>query len=163
MKTVLLKIAKVALLLAAIWAVSISLYIFFTPLQVESITATDVQSNNISAEVEIQEVSWYEVQGVWGTVVLAIFAVMYTGAATLVWRHKHIAGGVWISLAFIMTYLAGFSVGPFYLPSAVLAAIGGLLLLISALFPARIGATGAQQGDQTLNNSRSPNGGEGQS
>jgi len=158
-----MKIAQVALLLAAIWAVSVSLYIFLTPLQVESITATDGQSNNSSAEVEIQEVSWYEVQGVWGTVVLAIFAVMYTGAATLVWRQKHIAGGVWIALAFIMTYLAGFSVGPFYLPSAVLAVIGGLMLLISALLPASVGTTGGEQGDHTLNNSSTPNGSEGQS
>lgn len=135
MKPIILRIVQLALLLAAIWAVSVSFYIYFTPLQVESLTATSDQGGEGVGEMVSQEVSWYAAQGVWGIFILVIFAALYVGAALLIWRRKYISGGVWIALALVLTYLAGFSIGPFYFPSAVLFAIGGFLLLVSAFLP----------------------------
>ena len=107
---------------AALLALAASLLILLTPTQVHSIT------NGVETTTRI---SLYEAQGWWGVVVLIIFADLYFAPLFF-----HLRGKLAWSLvtgigALLLTVLAGFSIGPAYLPAA------GALLMALILTGAR--------------------------
>ncbi|MCI0891813.1 MAG: hypothetical protein J4N65_04530, partial [Chloroflexi bacterium] len=71
---------------------------------------------------------WYEVQGVWGVVVLLIFALLYSSTAYLASRNRLVALAIASASALMLTILAGFSIGPLYIPALLMVVVGWLTL-----------------------------------
>ncbi|MCI0772731.1 MAG: hypothetical protein J4N74_04840, partial [Chloroflexi bacterium] len=71
---------------------------------------------------------WYEVQGVWGVVVLLIFALLYSSTAYLALRNRLVALAIASASALMLTILAGFSIGPLYIPALLTVVVGWLTL-----------------------------------
>jgi len=126
----LITIGKLLVALATVWAIAASLYIFFAPVTIHSVTATTVSGGLDTVEESTSELSWYKVQGLWGSIVLLLFAGLYGLAARLAWRAAYLPLGILSVLALALTYLAGFSIGLAYLPAAIGLFIGALLLVL---------------------------------
>jgi len=131
---------KFLVVLAAVWAVGVSLYIFFSPITIHSITATTVSGGSESVEASTLTKSWYQVQGIWGIFVLVLFAGLYVVALYLAWRSAYLALAILSLVALTLSYLAGFSIGLFYLPSVVGLLIGTVLLWLSRPMSLRPGS-----------------------
>jgi len=124
-------IGRLAVILAAFWAIGVSGFLFFSPITVHEITATTVPNGSSSVEQFTREKSWYQVQGLWGSLVLVLVAGFYASGLYLAWRTAY-AGLVALSvIALIFSYVAGLSIGFLYLPSALSLIIGTVLLWLS--------------------------------
>ena len=124
-------ISRVLALSAAAWAVLVSLYFLLTPIPLHTIPAAAVSGASESIESAVITQSWYQVQGLWGTVVLLLFAGFYVLALYLIW-HSAVPALIIMSLAGItISYITGFSIGLFYLPSALALLLAASLLWIS--------------------------------
>ena len=129
---------KFAVAIAASWATGASLYIFFSPMTAQVVTARIVNGNpRHIVETFTREQSWYEAQGLWGVCVLAIFAGLYLLAVRLAWRGRYAALATLSAIAITLSILAGFSIGGAYVPAALGLLVGTLLLLSSRLLRSR--------------------------
>jgi hypothetical protein len=121
---------KALIAFAALWALGASLVILFTPVEIHEIEAVVTPSGDSTPQESIKYQSWYQTQGAWGVAVLFIFAGLYALPAWLAWRTG--TRWVWLALAsfvaLLLTFLAGFSIGGFYLPAG-LALLAGMALL----------------------------------
>ena len=124
-------IGKSLVAVAAGWAVTVSLYLFFSPVSVHTETATAVSGASDSVKSAVSTQSWYQVQGLWGSIVLILFAGLYILALYLAWRPALIALAILSVAALTLSYLAGFSIGLLYLPSALGLLIGTVLLIVA--------------------------------
>jgi len=122
------RLSRICFILSSLLALAASIYILAAP--VNSITA---QSSERGALVEetTRQVSWFAVQGWWGIFILVLFAAIYAGNAYfgVTQRWKLLAVGTPIVL--ILTYLAGFSIGTYYLPAAVALLLGCVISAVS--------------------------------
>ena len=125
---------KFAVVIAASWATGASLYIFFSPISAQVVTARRVfgASRDI-VEIFTREQTWYEAQGFWGICVLAIFTGLYLLAVRLAWRRRYTALAMLSVIAIALSIVAGFSIGAAYLPAALGLMVGTLLLASSKL------------------------------
>jgi hypothetical protein len=118
------------ILAAALWAVAVSLVIFFTPVQIHEISATIVPGGDQEQQETTQYASWYQVQGLWGTILLVIFAGLYILAVYLRRQSKILLLGILSVVTLALSYLAGLSIGMAYLPAALALLVG---MILSAL------------------------------
>ncbi len=72
-------------------------------------------------------------QGLWGTFILIIFAVPYALAVRSARRSAYRPLAVLSVMGLVFSFLAGFSIGGLYLPSALEWFVGMLLLTLSGL------------------------------
>jgi hypothetical protein len=121
--------SRICFFLSGLLAVLASIYIAVAPLTVTSITAQDGLEGTSVNETTLQ-VSWFAVQGWWGMVVLALFAVLYLGNAWLAITRRYRVFTITALVVLVLTYLAGFSIGGFYIPAAILLLLGTALLLL---------------------------------
>lgn len=139
---------KLLFALAALWSLVAGARILLTPSWVQTATAVSVAGGTESPEAadevqsEVRSLSYYEAQGPWGLIVLLLFASPYLGSAALVWRQRTIAGTLLGLVGGILTVLAGFSIGLFYLPAA-LTVLLGMLGLGALAFWDRYGSSAA--------------------
>ena len=124
-------IGKLAVLLATFWAIGVSVYLFFSPITIHGITATAVSNGSGSVEHFTLQQSWYQVQGLWGSLVLVLVAGFYGLGLYLAWRTAYRMLGVLSVIALMFSYVAGFSIGLLYVPSAVGLTLGTALLWLS--------------------------------
>ncbi len=123
---------------AAAWAMGASLYIFFSPVSGRGVRTTGiVGAPNAVVETFTTEQSWYEAQGLWGVVVLVIFAGFYLLAVRLAWRSRYIALAILSVVAIALSIITGFSVGGIYLPAALGLFVGTLMFLASRWLTSR--------------------------
>ena len=119
--------------IAAVLAVLASLYIFFLPLQVSSLTATSVSSAPEVVEETTTQATWFQVQGWWGIFILLLFATLFCLAYYL----ARIQAVTWLGILSIalamLSYLSGFSIGLYYLPAVLLLIIGTGTITFSKL------------------------------
>jgi hypothetical protein len=122
---------KIFVAIAVGLAVLASLYILFTPLDVQILTATgDSGGSEIAHEATIRQ-SWYQVQGPWGIIVLLIVSGLYSWGYYLARKGVYLWLGV-LSLGLLsLSYLAGFSIGVLYFPAALVLLLGTGLLIFS--------------------------------
>lgn len=118
--------------LAAILGVLASAVILLTPMRIHSITTTAAAGQGETSVESITRQSWYQVQGWWGVAVVLIFGGLYAGGYALARRSAAIPLALLSVLLLAVTYLAGFSIGLFYLPAAMTLAAGSICLLISS-------------------------------
>jgi len=125
-------IGRILLLAGALWSIAAGIYLLLTPMTVQEITASATAGGAQTTE-QITQVSWYHVQGLWGVFILIVFAALYT-AVGLFARRNHLASAALASLAATtLTFLAGFSIGPFYLPATLAVLLGWLAMAIGRL------------------------------
>jgi len=129
-------ISRILFAFAALWSIGAGLWIALTPLTVVSVTSSESITGESTFEHATRQVSWYSVQGLWGIIILLIFAGMYAGAAYFAWKSKKWPAGIISFLAVVLTILAGFSIGAYYLPAALSVLVGTILLLIPNPAPA---------------------------
>jgi len=122
-------------LAAALWAVGAGLWLALSPYTVEVTTAST--GGAATGETFYRHVSFYAVQGAWGLFVLVVFALLYTSGYFFFRSGRHWLAVLGTTLALVLTALAGFSVGPVYLPGAVAAMIAVALTLFTAIMPPR--------------------------
>jgi hypothetical protein len=127
----LISIGRFLVVLAACWAIGASLFVLFSPQTVHVMSATAAPGEPQIVEEFTLEKSWYEVQGLWGTIVLVIFAGLYVAAVRFAWRAAYPALPILSVIALALSYLAGLSIGAFYLPAALALFVGMLLLMLS--------------------------------
>jgi uncharacterized membrane protein len=127
------KIGRYLVGIAAGLAVLASLYIFFSPLQVSSLTATSVSGAPEIVEETTTQATWFQLQGWWGIFILLLFAALFCLAYYL----ARIQAVTWLgilSIALVMlSYLSGFSIGLYYLPAVLLLIIGTGTMIFSKL------------------------------
>ena len=129
---------RVVVAIAAAWAMGASLYIFFSPVSGRGVRTTAiVGAPNAVVEIFTTEQSWYEAQGLWGVVVLVIFAGFYLLAVRLAWRSRYIALAILSVVAIALSIITGFSVGGIYLPAALALFVGTLMFLASRWLTSR--------------------------
>ena len=128
---------KFAVTIAASWAIGASLYIFFSPMSAQVVTARRVFGDSRDIVETFTRQSWYEAQGLWGVCVLAIFAGLYLLAVQLAWRSRYTALAILSVIAIALSIVGGFSIGGVYLPAALGLFVGTLLLLSSRLLGSR--------------------------
>jgi hypothetical protein len=100
---------------------------------VQEITVTVGSDGGQTIEELSRQPSWYEAQGAWGVIVLIIFALLYSSIAILALRNRLIALSIAISLALLLTYLAGFTIGGFYIPALLMVVVGWLVLCLARI------------------------------
>ena len=134
----LIYVGKFIVALAATWAVGASIYIFFSPLSGQGVTArrTFGESGSV-VETYVTEQSWYGAQGLWGIVVLVVFAGIYLFAVRLAWNGRYIALTIVSVITIALSIIAGFSIGGIYFPAAVGLVVGALILLSARLLTSR--------------------------
>ncbi len=118
---------------AALWALVAGAYWFLSPQAIYAETAAAPGLGPEFGEEYTFMLSWYEMQGPWGVAVLLIFTAVYVVAGVLAWRDAKIGLAIFSLIALAMTYLAGLSVGGFYLPATLALLVGTALLWISNL------------------------------
>lgn len=122
------KAARWLLTFAGAWAVGIGIWMIAIPLRVSEQIALSESGSSLGQVFNEYQVSFYSVQGVWGIFILVLFALLYGSSAWLYIRSRHGLASATGSAALILTYLAGFSIGPAYLPAA-LATLAALILI----------------------------------
>ena len=131
-------VGKFVVALAAAWAVGASIYIFFSPLTGQGVTARRTfGESGIVVETYVTEQSWYEAQGLWGVFVLVVFAGIYLFAVQLAWNGRYIALTIVSVITIALSIIAGFSIGGIYFPAAVGLVFGALILLSARLLTSR--------------------------
>ena len=119
---------RIPFLFAAIWAIGAGTYLFLSPTTIQEGVATISADGGQTIEELSRQASWYEVQGVWGVIVLLIFALLYSSTAFLALRNRLVALAIASSLALMLTLLAGFSIGLLYIPASLMVVVGWLTL-----------------------------------
>lgn len=122
------KIALILFAFAALWALGGSIYLLATPITIREIEAESTANGSEFVEEVTRQVSWYEVQGVWGVIIVLIFALLFLSIALFAFKGRFISLAITSFLAVTLTFLAGFSIGPVYL-FAVFAVLAGWLML----------------------------------
>ena len=123
------QVTRILFALAAIWAVLAGLAIFFIPMGT-SVTAT-VTSTGSSETTITTPISFFEMQGWWGIWILIAFAALYYGPLHFYRRESRALAALFAVVAITLTLLAGFSIGPFYLPGGLTLLVGLVLFLFS--------------------------------
>jgi hypothetical protein len=113
---------------AALWSIGASIYLLLTPVTVQEVIAEGFASGEESIEQVSRQVSWYEVQGLWGVFVLIIFALLFSSIGVFATRSRHGALAIFSFLAITLTILATFSIGPLYFPAVLAVSVGWILL-----------------------------------
>jgi hypothetical protein len=128
MKKFLNLMGRFLLIFSAVWAVGASALILLTPQTIHGQVATQENGEPQTVTEFTRQLSWYQVQGLWGVIVLVIFAGLYAGAAVFLLRGKFAFGLIFAVLSLGLTLLAGFSVGLYYMPAGLALLVGmGLL------------------------------------
>lgn len=119
-------VARMLLLIAAILALAASVFIFFFA------GGTQVTETAGGAETE-RQLAWFESQGWWGIAILFIYSALYYGPLRF-FDHARV-GMVYLFglVAIAFTILAMFSIGPFYLPSALFVLFALILIALDPL------------------------------
>ena len=128
---------KLIVAMAGSWAIGASLFIFFSPVTARGVTSRMFRDSSIVVETFTRQQSWYEAQGLWGVVVLVIFAGIYLLAVQLAWRSNYVALTILSVIAIALSIVGGFSIGGIYLPAALGLFIGSLIFLSSKLLRSR--------------------------
>jgi hypothetical protein len=115
-------------LIAALWAIGVSIYVFFSPQVIQEITATNVPGEPQVVEEFTTVTTWYKVQGLWGSILLVLFAGLYVLGAFLARRASYGFLAVLCVVALLLSYLAGLSIGLLYLPAALSMSLGTLFM-----------------------------------
>ena len=104
---------------------------YICPVNVQILTATDVfLESEIARETTVRQ-SMYQVQGPWGVIVLLLVSGLYGWGYYLARKEVYTWLGV-LSLGLLgFSYLAGFSIGSLYLPSAIFMLLGSGLLIFT--------------------------------
>lgn len=118
-------LVRIPFLFSALWSIGVGLYLLLTPqIILEQVAVSTPGGTEASGEIIRQEVSWYQVQGLWGVIVLVIFAMLFILIGIFVVRQRLIAAAITSLLAVILVFLAGLSIGPLYLPAVLGVAVG---------------------------------------
>ena len=121
---------RILFFLTVILSITAGLWILMMPQTIHEIEANANGGSQAAVET-FRQVSFYQAQGWWGVLIVCLFTGLYAGGAILLMRRRFVAGAVLAVASLIMTYLAGFSIGPFFLPAAA-ALLAGCLFQSAA-------------------------------
>lgn len=137
MRNLLIRGGKFFVATAVVCALGASFFIFFLPVSGHGVRGVMFRDSGTVAEVFSRQQSWYEVQGLWGILILVLFSGLYLLAVRIAWRGNHIALATMSVTAVALSIITGFSIGAAYLPAALGLFIGTLMFLSTSLLPER--------------------------
>jgi hypothetical protein len=120
-------------LFAAMWAIGTGLWFALSPFTVQ-VTATST-GGATSSRIITRQISFYQAQGAWGIFVLVVFGLLYSSGFYFYRIGRRWLASLGSALALMLTSLAGFSVGPAYLPAAVALMVALALILYTTIMP----------------------------
>lgn len=124
-------IGNAFVVIAAIWAVGVSLYIFFSPVNIFNVIATNLTSGSQVVEESTTVSTWYRVQGLWGSILLLMFAGIFILAAILARRKNYRFLAILSGLCLVLSYISGLSIGMLYFPAALILVFATLILVFA--------------------------------
>lgn len=131
-------IVRIPFLFSALWSIGVALYVLLTPqIITQQIAVITPGGSETGEEIITRQVPWYRVQGLWGVTVLIIFALLFIAIVIFVLRKRLLAAAVTSFLAAVLTFLAGFSIGPLYLPALLAVGLGWALLGLGRLISSK--------------------------
>jgi hypothetical protein len=110
-------LVRIPFLFSALWSIGVGLYLLLTPQTIVEQVAVSTPGSTETSEEIVRQVSWYQVQGLWGVIVLVV-----------VFTQRMIAAAITSLLAVGLVYLAGLSIGPLYLPALLGVVVGWAFL-----------------------------------
>lgn len=131
------KLALILFAFAALWALGGSIYLLATPITIHEIEAESTANGSEFVEEVTRQASWYEVQGLWGVIIVLIFVLLFFSIALFAFKGRYISLAITSFLAVTLTFLAGFSIGPIYLLAVFAVLAGWLMLGLSRIFRRR--------------------------
>lgn len=138
----LVAIARLLFIFAALWSLGASAYWLLSPVTIHEIRASSVAGGSQSVEELSRQASWYEVQGLWGVIVLLVFALLYGSISFFAIKDQRLALAIASLLATAFTLLSGLSIGPLYLPALLAVCVAWLILGIAGILRRREGPSG---------------------
>ena len=121
-------LVRIPFLFSALWSIGVGLYLLLTPQTIIEQVAVSTPGSTETSEEIVRQVSWYQVQGLWGVIVLVVFAVLFILIGIFVFTQRLIAAAITSLLAVGLVYLAGLSIGPLYLPALLGVVVGWAFL-----------------------------------
>lgn len=128
------KFKTIPFALAAVWSIGASIYLLLTPMRITELVAQTAPETSKSIEQVERQVSWYQVQGIWGVVLVLAFALLYSGTWISAARGRYGILAILSVTALTLTFLAGFSIGPLYFPALVGVVAGWWLMALGKIF-----------------------------
>ncbi len=119
-----MRVARIAFIASAAWSVVASLYVLLSPLTIQEVRTSGLADGSSITEEVTRQTSWYQVQGLWGVLVLAAFALLFILIPLLALKRRYVLLLTISLIATLLVLLAGFSIGPFYLPAVVAVLVG---------------------------------------
>jgi hypothetical protein len=122
------KITQALLIFSAVWSVAIGIWIAASPMYTSEVVTNSGPGPVVSSALGRSSTSFFSVNGAWGIMILGIFAIAYSSGIFFFRRCR--TGWTLVTglFAILLTFLAGFSIGPVYLPAA-LATLLALILM----------------------------------
>lgn len=133
MHELLVRGGKLVVVIAAIWAVGVSLYIFHLPVSMHGISGVIFSNSGAVVEAVTKEQSWYETHGLWGLLWLVIFSGIYLVAIRIAWSGNYTGLLIVGVIATTLSVITGFSIGGAYLPAGIGVLTGSLMFLSSRM------------------------------
>ena len=124
---------RIIVVIAASWAIGVSLYIFFTPISIQAAPSRLYRDSTVVVDAFANEQTWYEAQGLWGVLILVVFVALYLLAVRLAWRSQYTGLTILSLIAVVLSIIGGFSIGSIYLPAALGLCTAALIFLSSKL------------------------------
>lgn len=119
---------RIPLLAAALFALAAGLLILLIP----SGTSMSMDS---AGNTTVFQTSWLESQGGWGALILVIFLVLYTAPLGFYLAQQPRWALAACLPPFVLTLLAGFSIGLFYIPAQLALFVGATSMLAQSRRP----------------------------
>lgn len=102
---------------AMLWGVVAGILVFTT-------AGGSMVAESSGVPAEVQQISWYEMQGWWGVAILFIFAALFYGPWHFLRRGSKWMAALFAVVGVILTAITGFSVGGYYFIGAVALQLG---------------------------------------
>lgn len=126
---------RIPLAFSSLWSFLAGLWIF---LNAGGTRVTETIDSRGFSETTVEQLSFYQTQGWWGIVILLVFVTLYTAPIYFYQRRRTGLFILFALAAMALTLLAGFSVGPPYLPAAAVLIVALLLHLVVGNVPKRL-------------------------
>jgi hypothetical protein len=128
-------LVSIPLAAAALWSWVAGVWIF---LFAGGTQVTETIDASGRSETSIEQISWFQSQGWWGIAILLIFMALYTAPLYFYRRGRTALYFLFTFAAIALSLLAGFSIGPAYLPASAILIVALLLHIVVGNLPRRL-------------------------
>ena len=128
---VLITIRRVLAVIAAVWALAVTInFLFFARIKYESTSVTSTNGQPQVTTTSSGEYTWISSAGLVGLAIMFSFTLLLAAPAAAEWRGSLAVAAPVSILALTATFIVRYSIGGMYLPGAVVVFLGAVLLAV---------------------------------